>query len=138
MTVITKASTASFDSRSTAMAGYVSGLTAGSALAAVAPCRIDDADGYVYMSVTTEAQRTFASGSQVDFIGFTAKAYNSGDPVTLFRGNAIASYSAAALTPGKYCYSGSVAGTLSDTAVLSGDKPVAVAISTSDIMVLDN
>jgi len=136
MAYIAKDSTASFDSRSTAMAGYISGLTAGSALTSVAPCRIDD-DGKVYMCVTTEAQRTFASGSFVDFAGFTAKAYNSGDPVTLFRGNAIASYSTA-MTPGKYCYSGSVTGTLSDAPVLSGDKAVALIISATDIMVLDN
>jgi len=55
----------------------------------------------------------------------------------LFRGNAIASYSTA-MTPGKYCYSGSVTGTLSDAPVLSGDKAVALIISATDIMVLDN
>jgi hypothetical protein len=137
MAYVAKASTASFDTRSTANAGYISGLVAGSALGAVTPCYIST-DGKVYMSVTTVCNRTFASGSQTDFAGFAPVAYSANDPCTLIRGNAIASYSSAGLTAGNYLYSGSVAGTLSTTAVLSGDKPLAMAISTSDIIVLDN
>jgi hypothetical protein len=132
MTVLTIADTASFDSRSTANAGYISGLFAGEALDALAACRIHT-DGKVYMASTSYK----TSGSASDYAGFVAKDVPVNSPVTLFRDSAIASYSAD-MTPGKYLFiSGSATkGQLSDSVVLANDEPCALAISSTDIVVI--
>lgn len=132
MTVLTIASTASFDSRSTANAGYISELTAGEDIAKLAVCRIGS-DGKVYEASTSYK----TSGSASDYAGFAPKATLTGQPITLFRASAIASY-ADSMTPGKFLFisGSSTKGQLSDGVVLAGDSPVALAVSATDIVVI--
>lgn len=130
MAIVTKSTTASLDARSGATAGYISGLFAGEALTALDACYIKD-DGLVYKAVTTAKTGTTSS-----FAGFAGKDVPANSPVTLFRASAIASYSDGAMTPGTMLFVSATAGALADAVVLTGDVPVAMAISASDIVII--
>jgi hypothetical protein len=132
MALITVASTASLDAVSAQRVPFISGLVAGEDLDPVAPCYVKS-DGKVYMSVTTVDN---GIATQAAFAGFTADAVSSGEPVTLFGKGARFSI-ASGLTPGDIYFVSATAGALSDTAVLANDvSPVAMAISTTDIVVI--
>jgi hypothetical protein len=134
MAIFSVASNASIDARSAANAAYISGLTAGEDLGALNVCRISTSDGKVYKAVTTSAQ-AITSGSVADYAGFTGKAVSNGQPVTLFRCGVMANLSTG-LTTGKNLFISGSAGLLSDAIVLAGDSPVAMAISSTDIIVV--
>lgn len=115
MTLVTKASDASLDAASAMYAPQRSGLVAGEALDALAPCYIKQSDGYVYMSNATSANE--AAG----FDGVTPRAYASGDSnVTLFGIGTKMRY-ATGMTPGAKLYIGATAGRF-DTAATTGDE----------------
>lgn len=114
MALITKASDLSLDAASAMYAPQRSGLEAGEALDAAAPCYIKTSDGKVYMSNGTNAD------AAAQFDGFTARAYSSGDTnVTLFGLGTKFRY-ATGLTPGSKYYIGATAGRL-DTSATTGD-----------------
>lgn len=114
MSLLTKATDASLDAASAMYAPQRSGLEAGEALLALAPCYIKTSDGKVYMSNGTNAD------AAAQFDGFTPRAYASGDTnVTLFGIGTKMRY-ATGLTPGSKYYIGATAGRL-DTAATTGD-----------------
>jgi hypothetical protein len=120
----------SADVRSAQVAVFAYFNKAGEKLNKFSPCRVDD-DGMVYMSDSTVCTISGIS----DFIGFNCAEIASGDPVTLYgKGLRIASY--AEVTPGAMFYVSNTAGALSDAKVAANDTPVAIAISTSDLLVL--
>lgn len=130
MSLITQASVVSLDMKSAQHVPYVSALKAGEDLLSAAPCYVGS-DGKVYMSISTQ---TTVSGV-ADYVGFTADVIASGSPVTLFKTGARFNY-ASSMTPGAYLFIGATAGRLDNAKVASGDDPVAVAISASDILVV--
>lgn len=129
MALVTIASDASLDAASAEFAPQRSGLVAGEALLAFAPCYIKNSDGLVYMSNGT------AATEPAGFDGVTPKAYASGDSnVTLF-GIGVKMRYATGLTPGAKLYIGATAGRL-DTAATTGDAVgVARAINATVIRV---
>lgn len=132
MAILSKTSTASIDAVSARSVAFVSGLIAGEALDAVSPCYVHS-DGKVYMTVTS-ASTTLST--QTNYLGFCADNVALGDPVTLF-GKGARFDVGSGLTAGTLYFSGSVAGTLSPTVVLSNDvSPLAVAVSATDIVVI--
>jgi hypothetical protein len=131
MALITRASTASMDVSTGMLAPQITGLKAGEALDAVAPCYIKTSDGLVYMSNGT------AANEAAEFIGFTPRAVGIGQPVTVFGVGARFSYGTG-LTPGDKYYIGATAGRL-DAAATTGDAVgVAQAINSTDIRVTRN
>jgi hypothetical protein len=127
MALITIASDVSIDGNS--VATRLSGLMAGEALLAGAPCRVHT-DGKVYMSITTSA----AIATLSDFVGFAADAVESGMPVTLFGKGARFNF-ASGMAVNKPLYCSATAGRLSDALILAGDSPVALSVSATDIVV---
>lgn len=130
MALVTRAATASMDVSTGAFAPQITGLVAGEALDAVAPCYIKSSDGKVYMSNGT------AATEPAEIVGFTPRAVPAVDqPVTLFGAGARFSYGTG-LTPGDKYYIGATAGRL-DTAATTGDAVgVAQAITATDIRVI--
>lgn len=130
MALVTKATDASLDAASAEFAPQRSGLTAGAAIDALAPCVIDPADGLVYMSDGT------AANARAGFDGFSPRAYAIGDTnVTLF-GVGVKMRYATGLTPGNKLYIGATAGRL-DTAATTGDAVgVAKVVSSTVIRVI--
>lgn len=128
MTLITRATYASMDAASGGYAPQVSdGLTAGQDLDTIAPCYIKASDGLVYMSNAT------AFNEAAKFVGFTARAVKSGQPVTLFGLGAKFEY-ATGLTPGAILYIGATAGRLNDAATTGDPVGVAIALNARLIM----
>jgi hypothetical protein len=130
MALITIASDASLDANSAMYAPQRSGLEAGEALLAFAPCYIKASDGKVYMSNGTAADEA------AEFDGITPRAYASGDTnVTLFGIGTKLRY-ATGLTPGATYYIGATAGRL-DTATTTGDAVgVARSINATTIRIV--
>lgn len=114
MALVTKASDASLDAASAAYAPQRSGLTAGEALDALAPCVIDPSDGLVYMCNGT------AANARAQFDGVAPRAYASGDTNVTLIGIGLKMRYATGLTPGNKLYLGATAGRL-DTATTTGD-----------------
>jgi hypothetical protein len=146
MADLTKLTTANSDGNSKLTAFYVSGLTAGDDLPKLAPCYLDDA-GVLQLCVSTVKDDTDIAISVGEgageltgeitlsvskFLGFTVKPFAAGDPVTLYGPGLIFSYGT--VVPGANYYVSDTAGKLSDTPIVLGDKPVAVAISTTDLV----
>jgi hypothetical protein len=127
MSLVTKASDASLDAASAMYAPQRSGLTAGAAIDALAPCYIKESDGLVYMSDGT------AANEAASFDGFSPKAYASGDTnVTLFGIGTKMRY-ATGLTPGANYYIAATAGRL-DTAATTGDAVGIVRAITATVV----
>lgn len=129
MALVTKATDASIDTVSAQTAPQRTGLVAGEALAALAPCVLKS-DGLVYMCNGT------AADADAQFDGFTPREYASGDTnVTLFGIGTRMRYAASGLTPGAKLYIAATDGRL-DTATTTGDAVgVAKAYSATDIRV---
>lgn len=133
---LTKANVA-FDNISSMRGVMVSQLFAGSALAIGDACRIAST-GLVEKAVSTEVESfTFDGVTFVieDFVGLCGKVVAAGQPVTLFSKGCIFAY-ATGLTPGAYYYISATAGLLSTSAIVASMAPVAMAISTTDILIL--
>lgn len=141
MSDITKASNISVDTLSAMSAKRFTG-TSGSILAAGDAVYLDS-DGYLYPT-----NQTAVSGSLcTKFAGLVAKAYASGDAVTVFGSGTIMNYGSA-MTPGDYLFVSSNAGKLADAAksftlaTISGsavpmsDMPRALVLTATDIQVL--
>lgn len=132
MADITRSSAASMDASTGMFAPQVTGsLYAGEALDAVAPCYIKASDGKVYMSDASAVDEV------AKFDGFTPKAYRVGDAVTLFGMGARFRYGTG-LTAGANYYISGTTGRLSDIPTTGCPIPVARAINTTDIRVLEN
>lgn len=131
MAVITKSTTAGLDAAQANQS--IAGLLAGEDLPGVAPCYIKSSDGKVY------ASDGVANNEAAEFVGFTARATKSGQPVTLFGAGTRFGYSSG-MTPGAILYiaAGSAyvdAGSL-DTSATTGDTlGTAVAVTATDILV---
>ena len=114
-------------------APQITGLKAGEAILAGAPCYVKAADGLVYNSNGT------AANEAAKFDGFTPRAAAVGQPVTLFGVGSRFHYTAAGgLTPGANLYVDTVAGGLNTAATTGGVNPVARAIDDTDIRVIRN
>lgn len=124
----------------------ISGLTAGEALTACAPCTIDS-NGDVVMS----GSAIDVTQNQVKIVGWTGRAYANDDPVTLFVGAGIRFNYSSGMTPGSFLYSGSLPGMLQhypvtfNSDVITGtgslvvknyDKPAVVVVSATDVVTL--
>ena len=106
------------------------GLIAGEALLAGGLCYIKSSDGLVYQANGT------AANEAAEYVGFCPRAVAAGQPVTLFGPFTRIKYSDAALTPGDFYYCGATAGRL-DAATTTGDTVgVAMALTSSDIVVM--
>ena len=127
MALVTKASDASIDAASAMYAPQVSGLQAGEALDALAPCYIKESDGLVYMSNGTAADEA------ASFDGFTAKAYASGDTNVTLIGVGLKMRYATGLTAGANYFIGATKGRL-DTAATTGDAVGVVRAVTSTVV----
>jgi hypothetical protein len=129
MALVTRSASASPDTGSLMRAPQIAGdLYAAEALDPAAPCRIHS-DGLVYMSNGT------ANNASANCDGFTARAVAAGQPVTLYGVGARFQYGSG-LTPGARYYLGATAGRLDTAATTGGLEPIAVAINTTDIIVL--
>ena len=128
MAAVGKSARASMDMSQALTARQISGdLYAGENLNVAAPCYIGT-DGKVYQSSGA------AAGAAALVRGWTAKQYNSGEPVTLFLDGRF-KYSDGTLTPGARYYVDTAAGGLNDAATVGGTVPVAFAVSAYDIFV---
>lgn len=127
MATLTRAATASMDASTGAFAGQISGdLYAGEALDSCAACYIKSSDGKVYMSNGT------ANNEAASFMGFTPRAYNLGEAVTLFNIGARFSYGTG-LTIGAALFVSATAGRLDDAATTGGLRAIAEVITATDI-----
>ena len=136
---ITRSATVSIDAFSEGR--KISGLVAGEALTAGHSVYMKS-DGYVWK---TSASSLY-TGEQAKFLGMVAKSASAGDPVTVFGAGCRFDYSSA-MTIGTHLFVSNTSGSLTDTAVtftVTGsaanvpvsDRPVAVAISATDIVLL--
>jgi hypothetical protein len=89
-------------------------------------------DGLVMNAV----QASGSAGAMAKFDGMVDRAYTAGQSVTVFGAGAILGYAGATLTPGAYLYPSATKGKIGDAIVSTNDKPVAKAITASDILVL--
>lgn len=130
MALVTRASDAQVDAISAMKMPQLSGdLYAGEALDACAPCYIHT-DGTVHMSNGT------ANDAEARVVGWTPKAYASGQPVTLYGPGLRMRYSAAGLSVGTVLYLGATNGRL-DTAATTGDSVgIAFVFDSSHIIAL--
>lgn len=135
MTLVTKSARASGDATHLQKVPQVSGdLYAGEALGAIVPCYIKAADGKVYQSNGT------AANEAAKFDGFTPRAVDIGQPVTLYGVGARFRYAdpSAPLTIGQNLFIAATAGGLDTAATTGGLVAIARAINTSDIRVIRN
>jgi len=129
MALLTRTTKAGPDPVSLLYCPQIPDLIAGEDLDVAAPCYIKSADGKVYMSNAT------AVNEAAEFAGFTARAAKAGQPITLVGLGARFQYGSS-LTPGSVYYLAATAGRL-DTVVTVGDtEGVAMAINSTDILVI--
>jgi len=128
MALITKLATADMDVSTARKAAQLSGdFLAGEALGNCAACYVKASDGKVYQSNGT------ANTEPAKFDGFTAKAHNIGEPVTLIsNGVRIGNY-AAGMTIGQKLYVAATAGALDTATTTGGLTEIARATSATDI-----
>ena len=127
MSLVSGSSRASLGDRNGAP--VITGLFAGEALKAVAPCYIKS-DGKVYECLGTSGSAASAPA------GFTARQTAVDEPVTLFGAGAVFQYGGTSLTPGALLHLSAAAAGMLDSAATIGDKHgVAVAIDAKNIMV---
>lgn len=130
MANLAKDSLAGIDTSQAIVSAHIAGdVLAGENLDAMSPCYIKAADGKAYMSNGT------AANEAAKFDGITAKAYKTGQAVTLFGAGVRGRYSAGTLSPGADLFIGTVAGQLADAATTGGLRPIARAINATDIRV---
>jgi hypothetical protein len=129
MAVVTRVRAASMDASTGAFAPQITGLYAGEALDAAAPCYIKTSDGKVYMSNGT------AANEAAEFVGMTPHSRLAGEAVTLFGLGARFRYGSG-LSPGQLLYIFTTAGTLGDAATTGGVNPIARVITDTDIVII--
>lgn len=128
MALITRGANASMDISTGQFAPQISGLLAGEALDAVAPCYIHS-DGKIYMSNGT------ADDAEAKVDGFTPRAAASGQPITIYGEGTRFNYGSS-LTPGATYYLGATNGRLDGAATTGDAAGIARAVSATDIVVL--
>ena len=127
MSLVTRSTQASMDANQFEQVA-AGNLYAGEDLDIVAPCYIKTSDGKVYMCNATNLDEA------AEFVGFTARACKSGEPVTLFGAGTRFRYGSS-LNPGDIYYLAATKGRL-DTAATTGDTMGTVqAINSTDIVV---
>jgi hypothetical protein len=129
MATITRVTAASVDASTAMFAPQITGLIAGEALDACAPCYVKAADGKVYMSNGTAAN----AAAKVD--GFTPRSAAAGEAITLFGPGTRMRYGSG-LTPSADYYLSATAGRLDDAATTGGTAIIARAITATDIVVM--
>ena len=144
MTVRTPATNRGFSGPSLVNCVQLPGFVAGQKIFKMTPC-MADTDGKIYpcnsASYVALTAGTAASGSVTygvsSYVGFTKDTVQSAEEgVTLFRGGCAGDYSTG-MTPGEFLYVCAVSGSLaSGSPVVGLDRPVAVAISSTRIVVL--
>lgn len=113
---------------STAMhASQIPTSTAGENIPAGAAVRLD-ANGKIMLATGA------ANDNKARFLGLAARAAKMGQPITVFGIGTRFGY-ATGLTPGQGLYLGTAPGALSDAATPGSASPVAVAVSTTDILI---
>jgi len=129
VTDITRVASASIDISTAMFAPQISGLVAGEDLDAVAPCYIKPGDGKVW-----EANGS-ADNDAAEVVGFTARAVDAGEPVTLFGAGARFKFGSG-LTIGAIYFLSTNKGELQTTASTGDSTGVAKAITATDIVVI--
>lgn len=140
MANVTKASVISVDANSAKKVPPISPLTAGEDLSAGSACYIKTSDGLVY-----ECESSQTIDGKARYLGFAPVAYLSGEVVTLFSKGIRFTYGAS-MTAGTYLWISQTVARLADIPTVtvgvlyvdqfSGDDPVAIALSSTDILVL--
>jgi hypothetical protein len=102
------------------------GLLAGEAIAAGDLCYIKN-DGKIWRSIGTSAN------AAAKCVGIAAKAADSGQPITIFRG--VSFNYGASLTPGASLYVSGTAGAIDDAATTGGTAPVGVVEDATKIFI---
>ena len=102
-------------------------LYAGEALNAVAACTIDSTGAVVHSDGT-------ANNDAATVMGYTPRAYASGDAVDLILPPFVAKFSDAGLTIGQAVYVSATAGLMDDAATTGDSTGIGRAITTSDIL----
>jgi hypothetical protein len=128
MAALTKSGTPSVTTLVYGPEHQIDGLVAGEDIAAGDACYIKAADGKVYRSSGAAANEA----ASVD--GFAAMTARAGKPITLVFGVVLA-YGAGLPKGTRYYLSGTVAGGLDTVASVGGTKPVAQAVSATEILV---
>lgn len=135
MAVVTRVTGAHMDTRSIQLAAQISSfpndkggtLYAGEALPGACPCYIETTAG------ANQGKVFRCNGAAADqkavLAGWTPKAYNVGDPVTLFGPGAVLEYAAGTLTPGQKLYLAATPGDLDNAATTGDAVGVAQAIN---------
>ncbi len=131
MGLLTRSTDASMDVSTAQFAPQITGLYAGEALDAAAPCYIKSSDGKVYMSNGTSANEA------AEVVGFTPRAVTAGQPVTLF-GKGTRFHYGTGLTPGDIYYVGATKGRLDSSATTGDAFGVAQAINSTDIRIISD
>lgn len=132
MADVARVATASGDTTHLQKVPQISGdLYAGEVLAAVAPCYIKASDGKVYQCNGT------AANEAAKFDGFTARAVDINQPVTLYGIGARFQYGSG-MTIGADLYLSATAGVLADAPTAGGLVPIARVITATDIRVTRN
>jgi hypothetical protein len=143
MTEITRATNRGWSVNTIQKCEQIPGLTAGEDLHKMDVCRIDPNDGKVYRATSGCAtNQSYTSGSTTanlsasDYIGFAPYEYKSGEVVTVLRGGAAGDYGSG-LTPGRSLWIGQTSGSLSSASAINNlDRPVAVCVSSTKILVI--
>lgn len=128
MALITRSANASIDGSQNKqlLAGEV---FAGENLDAAAPCYIKSSDGKIYMGNGT------AANEAAEIAGFTPRAYQAGEPVTLFGLGTRFRYGSG-LTPGDVYFLAATAGRLDSVPTTGDSNGMAIAVSATDIVVI--
>lgn len=129
MTLITRSTKAGPDPVSLLYCPQIPDLIAGEDLDVAAPCYIKTSDGKAYMSNGT------AVNEAAEFVGFTARAAKAGQPITLVSLGARFQYGSS-LSPGAVYYIGATAGRLDSAATVGDTQGTAMAINSTDIIVI--
>lgn len=108
----------------------VNGLKASEALEAGEIVYLSDVDT---VSLASTSNKVVSNG-EVKVLGIVARAYEANDPVTVFGVGTRMQY-ATGMDAGTYLWACSTAGKLNTTAI-SGDRPVAVALNSTDILIV--
>ena len=128
MALINRLATASPDASNALITGQIAGLRAGEAIDAGAPCRIGT-DGLVYMS-------NGGAAATAKVHGMAYQSCVAGAAVTLgLPGVRVGQYSTG-ITPGTPLFVAATAGRLDNAATVGGTVAVALAVTSTDVVLL--
>jgi hypothetical protein len=128
MALITKSSNCGWDGNMLQKGIVISGLIAGEDLGKCDPVYIKS-DGLAYKTITSAS-----ANGKACYAGFAFSAAKTGEVCDIVRN--VAGSFASGMTPGALLFVSGSAAVLSDAAVISGDDPVAMVITASEILAL--